>query len=83
MVTVHRAHGLRFVIYPNDHEPAHVHAIGDGEARIRIVGANGLPQLLSLHCMSKATARKAMDEVRAEQARLLAEWRRIHGQERR
>ena len=25
MVTVLRAHGLRVVIYVNDHEPAHVH----------------------------------------------------------
>ncbi len=34
MVTVLRAHGLRVVIYANDHRPAHVHVFGDGEAKI-------------------------------------------------
>jgi len=29
MVTVLRAHGLRVVIYTNDHRPAHVHVFGD------------------------------------------------------
>ena len=32
MPTVLRIGGLRVVIYPNDHRPAHVHVIGDGEA---------------------------------------------------
>jgi hypothetical protein len=35
MVTVHRAHGLRVVIFVDDHEPAHVHVFGDGRAEIR------------------------------------------------
>ena len=30
MVTVERIGGLRVVIYPNDHRPAHVHVIGKG-----------------------------------------------------
>src|SRR5437868_3887052 len=30
MPTVHRFDGLRVVIYPNDHRPAHVHVIGAG-----------------------------------------------------
>jgi hypothetical protein len=35
--TVHRAGGLRFVVFTNDHSPAHVHAIGvGGEARIEL-----------------------------------------------
>ncbi|MCY4396412.1 MAG: DUF4160 domain-containing protein [Rhodospirillaceae bacterium] len=33
MPTVLRLDGLRVVIYPNDHRPAHVHVVGgDGEA---------------------------------------------------
>jgi len=33
MPTALRLDGLRVVIYPNDHRPAHVHVIGaDGEA---------------------------------------------------
>jgi Domain of unknown function (DUF4160) len=30
MPTVHRFDGLRVVIYPNDHRPAHVHVKGAG-----------------------------------------------------
>jgi hypothetical protein len=34
IVTVLRAEGLRVVIFVNDHQPAHVHVFGDGEAKI-------------------------------------------------
>jgi hypothetical protein len=37
MVTILRSAGMRFVIYTDDHEPAHVHVYGDGEARINIL----------------------------------------------
>lgn len=37
MITLRRAAGMRFVIYANDHEPAHLHVYGDGEARISIL----------------------------------------------
>ena len=40
MITIYRAHGMRFVIFSNDHEPAHVHAIvGSGEAKINLIGS--------------------------------------------
>ena len=32
MVTIYRAHGLRVIIFTDDHEPAHVHVFGDGQA---------------------------------------------------
>lgn len=79
MVVVHRAHGFRFVIYLNDHEPAHVHVYGDGEARIAITGPDGLPVMLEALGMKPASKRRAMDEVLANQLQLLAAWRRIHG----
>ena len=46
MVTVFRAHGLRVVIFANDHEPAHVHVLGDGEAKINLLGIGGGPELI-------------------------------------
>ncbi|PZR07749.1 MAG: DUF4160 domain-containing protein, partial [Azospirillum brasilense] len=46
MVTVLRVHGLRVVIYANDHDPAHVHVFGDGEAKINLIGRGGLPELV-------------------------------------
>jgi hypothetical protein len=46
MVTVHRAHGMSVVIFVNDHEPAHVHVFGDGQAKINLTGAEGAPELV-------------------------------------
>lgn len=42
MVTVFRLAGMRFVIYTDDHEPAHVHVYGDGEVRVDIVTLTAL-----------------------------------------
>jgi hypothetical protein len=41
MVTIHRAQGLRVVIFTDDHEPAHVHVFGDGHAKINLIGPDG------------------------------------------
>ena len=47
MPTVHRAQGFRFVIFTNDHEPAHVHAVsGEGEAKIELGATSGAPALI-------------------------------------
>ena len=38
--------GLRVVIYPNDHRPAHAHVIGDGcEAVFKLNCPKGPPEL--------------------------------------
>lgn len=79
MVTVHRAHGLRFVIFANDHVPAHIHVFGDGEARIDIAGAAGEPALVWSDGLSRAELRKAMREVADRQDMLLRRWKDIHG----
>lgn len=77
MITVLRAHGMRFVIYSNDHEPAHVHAIvGSGEAKINLIGSTEVVQATG---MTRAEIRKALDVVRTNRLLFLAEWRRIHG----
>ncbi|MGD1101585.1 MAG: DUF4160 domain-containing protein [Terriglobia bacterium] len=34
MPTVLRSDGMRVVVYPNDHRPAHVHVIGSGREAI-------------------------------------------------
>ena len=79
MVVVHRAFGLRFIIYLDDHGPAHVHVVGDGEAKIAIAGSDGLPRMLSAIGMKASVKRRVMDEVLAKQRDLLSEWRRLHG----
>jgi hypothetical protein len=80
MPTIHREHGLRFAIYTDDHEPAHVHAIGDGEAKIAIRGADGLPELVYAVRLSPRDRRRAMDVVLERQEAFLARWAEIHGE---
>ena len=79
MVTVLRAQGLRVVIYVNDHDPAHVHVFGDGEAKINLLGTAGSPLLIWADGMSRGELRRAMRIVTEEQTALLAQWEKIHG----
>jgi hypothetical protein len=60
MVTVLRAHGLRVVIFSNDHQPAHVHVFGDGQAKVNLLGAEGAPELIWADAMSRGEIRRAM-----------------------
>ena len=47
MPTVLRVGGLRFVIWPNDHDPAHVHVFSaEAEAKIELGEPNGHPRLI-------------------------------------
>jgi len=78
MVTIHRAHGMRFVIYTQDHEPAHVHVLGDGELKIALSLDSGLPVLTYAIGMKVADRRRAMDVVVERQADFLARWFEIH-----
>ena len=80
MVTVLRAHGLRVVIFSNDHQPAHVHVFGDGQAKINLLGAAGVPELIWVDGMSRREIRRAMRLVTEQQAFLLARWRDLHEQ---
>ena len=79
MVTAHRAQGLRVVIFTNDHLPAHVRVFGDGHAKVNLLGADGLPELVWADGMSRSEGRRAMALVTAEQQLRLERWRNIHG----
>ncbi len=79
MVTVLRAHGLRVVIYANDHRPAHVHVFGDGEAKIDLLGADGAPDLVWADGMTRGEVRRAMRVVAEQRTFLVARWEDIHG----
>jgi hypothetical protein len=78
MVVVHRALGFRFV-YTLDHEPAHVHITGPGQAEVNLIGADGNPELVYSVGIKHGDLRRLMDEVNAKRTDLLAEWERIHG----
>ena len=76
MVTILKADGFRFIIFINDHEPAHVHVFGDGEAKINLVGT---PELVWALKMSKASIRRVLRLTRVHQDLFLTRWRDIHG----
>ena len=77
MVTVFRAHGLRVIIFVDDHLPVHV--FGDGHATINLHGADGTPELVWVEGMTRAEVRRAMRIVLEQKTLLLARWEDIHG----
>jgi hypothetical protein len=79
MVVVYRAHGFRFVIYTLDHDPAHIHITGPGQAKINLIGSDGMPEVVSSIGIKRSDMRRLMAEVIEHRDEFLKEWRRIHG----
>ena len=67
------------MIFVDDHEPAHVHVYGDGEAKINLVGHDDLPELIWAVGMKRSEVRRAMATVLENRDVLLARWKEIHG----
>jgi hypothetical protein len=74
-----RAHGLRVIIFNDDHEPAHVHVSGDGQAKINLIGADGYPTLVWTEDMKATDLQRAVQLVRDQKELFLAKGREIHG----
>ena len=79
MVTVHREGGFRVAIYRDDHVPAHVHLIKDGEVIVNLRGAEGMPEVRQVFGATNADVRKCLRIVTERQAMLLAKWKEMHG----
>lgn len=79
MVVVHRAHGFRVVIYTQDHEPAHVHIVGPGRAKISLLGPDSRPEVVDVVGIKKSDMRRLLAEVTEHRDRFMREWERIHG----
>jgi len=79
MVVIHREAGLRFVIFLNDHQPAHVHVFADGEAKVDLGAARGEAHLIASVGLSDADLRRAMRIVGERRLEFLARWKAIHG----
>jgi hypothetical protein len=77
--TIHRQHGLRFAIHTDDHEPAHVHVLGDGELKIVIRGDEGLPLLIYAVGMKATDRQRAMDVLLERQDEFQTRWDEIQG----
>lgn len=80
MVTVHREGGFRVVIYTDDHAPAHVHVLKDGEVIVDLAGADGRPEIRQVTGTTRADQGKSLRIVIEQQAYLLAKWREMHGE---
>ncbi len=79
MVVVHRTHGFRAVIYTQDHEPAHVHIVGAGRAKINLLGSDGRPEVVDVVGIKRPDIRRLVAEVTEHRDRFMREWERIHG----
>jgi hypothetical protein len=79
MVTIFRGDGLRVVIFVDDHEPAHIHVFGDGEAKINLTGPGDGPELIWADGMKRNDIRRAMRIVTEHKALFLRRWTEIHG----
>ena len=77
MPTVLRVGGLRFVVYPNDHLPAHVHVLGPGW--IVVVNLQGPKVREVVGPCARRDARRVLDLAVEHRAVLLEAWRRFHG----
>jgi len=74
--TVLRIDGLRVVIYPNDHPPAHVHVIGRGwVVMVDLIG----PEIREVIGCNEREARRVLRLVADRQMMLMEAWRRYHG----
>jgi hypothetical protein len=79
MPTVLRLDGLRVVVYPNDHRPAHVHVIGtDGEAVFTLNCPEGPPSLRECYQFDKQTISRIVDNLALHLASLCLSWSDIH-----
>jgi Fe2+ or Zn2+ uptake regulation protein len=71
--------GLRVVVYPNDHRPAHVHVIGNGcEAVFKLNCPDGPPELRENHHFSHIDLNRIDAELSKHVETLCAAWRRMH-----
>ena len=79
MPTVFRQDGFRFIIYLNDHQPAHIHVQkGRGEIKVNIASLGEI-QVMKVVGMKNQEALKALKLVSQNQQFLLKKWEEIHG----
>ena len=75
-----RFYGLRVVVYPNDHRPAHVHVIGAGkEASFRLHCPHGPPELRDNYGFGLREVNRIGAALAQALPMLCEEWRNIHG----
>ena len=75
-----RFDGLRVVIYPNDHRPAHVLVIGHGcEAVFGLNCSAGLVELRENYGFSRREIKRISGVLTGHLDKLCQAWEQIHG----
>jgi Domain of unknown function (DUF4160) len=78
--TVMRLDGLRVVVYPNDHRPAHVHVMGRGyEAVFNLNCQAGPVELRENYGFQSGELSKILGGLAANLENLCRAWEHIHG----
>ncbi len=80
MPTVLRLPGLRVVVYPNDHRPAHVHVIGNGyEAIVELSCPDGPVSLRENFGFAQHELTSIQKALSKHVEQLCKAWEGIHG----
>ena len=80
MPTILFINGFQFIIWPDDHEPPHVHVFkADGEAKVKIGNSEQAPTLVTIYRLTRREARFIWSVVAEHQEELLDAWEKIHG----
>ncbi len=83
MPNLFRVGNFRLAIFPNDHEPPHVHAIGpDWEIKVALGNGEEIkPRLLEIKFgdPKRPDLRKALLAVDRHASQLWSTWRELHG----
>jgi hypothetical protein len=80
MPMILRLNGIRVVIWPNDHRPAHVHVVGAvGEAVFLLHCPDGPPTLRESFGFRMSEVNRIEELLGAKVATLCAAWSEIHG----
>ncbi len=80
MPTVLRFEGLRVVVYPNDHRPAHVHVIGAGcEAVFNLNCPAGPAEIRENYGFSARAIPRIERVLKRHLTALCCAWEKIHG----
>ncbi len=81
MPTVLRFDGLRVVIYPNDHRPAHVHVMNATEEAVFILNCpDGPPVLRQNFGFRGNDLARILERLQDEVARLCRQWSEQYGE---
>lgn len=76
---VYRSGGVRVVIYPNDHRPAHVHVIGRGCEAVFNLGCPAEPvELRENYGFSRRWVAQIQSMLTDHLNKVCGEWGRIH-----